>query len=90
MQAGRGVATGAVTWALPAAVANESLEMAKREPAVPARAEQRIEPELKRLRERAGLSLRTLGDEAGFSASFLSQRENGQVSRSSPRVRRIR
>lgn len=54
--------------------------MAKREAAVPARAEQRIGPELKRLRERAGLSLRTLGDEAGFSASFLSQLENGQVS----------
>ena len=42
--------------------------------------EQRIGPELKRLREAAGLSLRTLADRAGFSASFMSQVENGQVS----------
>jgi transcriptional regulator with XRE-family HTH domain len=43
-------------------------------------AEQRIGPELRRLRESAGLSLRTLADQAGFSASFLSQVENGVVS----------
>jgi transcriptional regulator with XRE-family HTH domain len=35
---------------------------------------------LKRLRESAGLSLRTLADQIGFSASFLSQAENGVVS----------
>lgn len=35
---------------------------------------------LKRAREGHGLSLRTLGMRAGFSASFLSQVENGQVS----------
>ena len=42
--------------------------------------EQRIGPELKRLREAAGISLRTLADRAGFSPSFISQVENGQVS----------
>lgn len=43
-------------------------------------AEARIGPELKRLREAAGLSLRTLAERAGFSASFISQVENGVVS----------
>lgn len=43
-------------------------------------AEQRLGPELKRLREEAGISLRTLADRAGFSPSFISQLENGQVS----------
>jgi transcriptional regulator with XRE-family HTH domain len=43
-------------------------------------AEQRIGPALKRLRESAGLSLRTLADQIGFSASFISQAENGVVS----------
>lgn len=42
--------------------------------------EQRIGPELKRLREAAGLSLRTLAERAGFSPSFISQVENGQAS----------
>jgi quercetin dioxygenase-like cupin family protein len=42
--------------------------------------EARIGEVLKRARERCGLSLRTLGIRAGFSASFLSQLENGQVS----------
>ncbi len=46
----------------------------------PENVEERIGPELKRLRESAGLSLRTLAERAGFSASFLSQLENGQVS----------
>lgn len=54
--------------------------MAKRDTAVSESAEQRIGPELKRLREQAGLSLRTLAERAGFSASFISQLENGQVS----------
>ena len=42
--------------------------------------EHRIGPELKRLRERAGLSVRALADKAGFSASFISQLEHGVVS----------
>ena len=43
-------------------------------------AEQRIGPEIKRLRENADLSLRALAERAGFSASFISQLENGLVS----------
>jgi XRE family transcriptional regulator, regulator of sulfur utilization len=43
-------------------------------------AEQRVGPALKRLRESAGLSLRTLAEQIGFSASFISQAENGVVS----------
>lgn len=54
--------------------------MVKRGSPAAVSAEQRIGPELKRLREQAGLSLRTLAERAGFSASFLSQLENGQVS----------
>jgi transcriptional regulator with XRE-family HTH domain len=42
--------------------------------------EQRLGPELKRLREANGISLRTLAERAGFSPSFISQLENGQVS----------
>lgn len=42
--------------------------------------EQRLGPELKRLREASGISLRTLADRAGFSPSFISQVENGQAS----------
>jgi XRE family transcriptional regulator, regulator of sulfur utilization len=42
--------------------------------------ETRIGEVIKRLRERHGLSLRTLAARSGFSASFLSQLENGQVS----------
>jgi transcriptional regulator with XRE-family HTH domain len=42
--------------------------------------EHRIGPELRRLREEAGLSLRTLAERAGFSPSLISQIENGQVS----------
>lgn len=42
--------------------------------------EQRLGPELKRVREASGISLRTLAERAGFSLSFISQLENGQVS----------
>jgi transcriptional regulator with XRE-family HTH domain len=35
---------------------------------------------VKRLREGAGLSLRAFADRSGFSPSFISQLENGQVS----------
>ena len=43
-------------------------------------AEQRIGPALKRLREKAGHSLRSLAGQMGLSASFVSQVENGLVS----------
>jgi transcriptional regulator with XRE-family HTH domain len=43
-------------------------------------AEQKIGPELKRLREDAGLSLRALAELVGFSASFISQVETGVAS----------
>ena len=52
----------------------------KRDAGTPESIEQRIGPEIKRLREAAGLSLRTLADRAGFSPSFISQVENGQAS----------
>lgn len=55
----------------------------------PDTAEQRIGPELKRLREAAGLSLRTLADRAGFSPSFISQVENAQVSPSIASLEKI-
>lgn len=42
--------------------------------------EARIGDVLKRLREQHGLSLRSLAGKVGFSASFLSQVEHGQVS----------
>lgn len=42
-----------------------------------------------RLRERNGLSLRMLGERTGFSASFLSQVENGQASPSIASLERI-
>jgi transcriptional regulator with XRE-family HTH domain len=54
--------------------------MARRGSATSESIEQRIGPELKRMREAAGMSLRTLADLAGFSPSFISQLENGQVS----------
>lgn len=44
---------------------------------------------LKRLREAAGLSVRTLAREAGFSASFVSQVENGQASPSIASLERL-
>jgi transcriptional regulator with XRE-family HTH domain len=52
-------------------------------------AEAQIGEVLKRLREAAGLSLRTLATRAGFSASFLSQLENGLVSPSIASLDRI-
>jgi transcriptional regulator with XRE-family HTH domain len=51
--------------------------------------ETRIGEILKRLREHYGMSLRTLASRAGFSASFLSQLENGQVSPSIASLDRI-
>ena len=48
-----------------------------------------VGPELKRLRTRAGLSLRTLAARAGFSASFLSLLEKGRVSPSIASLERI-
>ena len=44
---------------------------------------------LRQVRERQGLSLRSLATRAGFSASFLSQLENGQVSPSIASLARI-
>jgi transcriptional regulator with XRE-family HTH domain len=52
-------------------------------------AEARIGEVLRGLRERQGLSLRTLATRVGFSASFLSQLENGQVSPSIASLARI-
>jgi XRE family transcriptional regulator, regulator of sulfur utilization len=51
--------------------------------------ETRIGDILKRHRERQGLSLRTLGERAGFSASFLSQVETGHASPSIASLERI-
>ena len=52
-------------------------------------AEQRIGPELKRLREQSGRSVRALADQTGFSASFISQLENGLVSPSIASLEKI-
>lgn len=61
-----------------------------REPDAPVLStEARIGEVLKAARERRGLSLRTLGARAGFSASFLSQVETGQVSPSLASLERI-
>ena len=51
--------------------------------------EARVGDVLKRLREQHGLSLRTLAARVGFSASFLSQVETGQVSPSIASLGRI-
>jgi transcriptional regulator with XRE-family HTH domain len=51
--------------------------------------ETRIGLEIKRLRESAGLSLRTFAERAGFSPSFISQLENGQVSPSVASLEKI-
>jgi transcriptional regulator with XRE-family HTH domain len=51
--------------------------------------EQRLGPELKKLREASGISLRTLADRAGFSPSFISQVENGQASPSIASLEKI-
>lgn len=60
-------------------------------PANPTRetAEQRIGPEVKRLRDQAGLSVRALAERAGFSASFISQVENGLASPSISSLERM-
>jgi transcriptional regulator with XRE-family HTH domain len=52
-------------------------------------ADAQIGPILKSLRTRAGMSLRTLAARVGFSASFLSQLEKGQVSPSIASLGRI-
>jgi transcriptional regulator with XRE-family HTH domain len=44
---------------------------------------------LRRLRERQNMSLRALGEVTGFSASFLSQVENGQASPSISSMEKI-
>jgi transcriptional regulator with XRE-family HTH domain len=44
---------------------------------------------LRRLRERQQMSLRALGEQTGFSASFLSQIENGQCSPSLSSMEKI-
>jgi XRE family transcriptional regulator, regulator of sulfur utilization len=46
-------------------------------------------PAVRRLRDAQGLSLRALGELTGFSASFLSQVENGQASPSISSMERI-
>ena len=51
--------------------------------------EGRVGEVLRHVRERSGLSLRTLAARAGFSASFLSQVETGQVSPSVASLERI-
>ena len=51
--------------------------------------EARIGEVLRQLREKLGLSLRTLAAQAGFSASFMSQVENGQVSPSIASLEKI-
>jgi XRE family transcriptional regulator, regulator of sulfur utilization len=48
-----------------------------------------IGPKIKAARQRVGLSLRGLGEKTGFSASFLSQVELGQVSPSLSSLARI-
>ena len=48
-----------------------------------------IGPKLKGARKKAGLSLRVLADRTGFSASFLSQVERGQVSPSLTSLEKI-
>ena len=49
----------------------------------------KLGPAIRRLREGQGLSLRALGEATGFSASFLSQVENGQASPSIASMERI-
>ncbi|MGA8599309.1 MAG: helix-turn-helix domain-containing protein [Bryobacteraceae bacterium] len=44
---------------------------------------------LRRMRERQNISLRSLGEQTGFSASFLSQIENGQSSPSLSSMEKI-
>ena len=51
--------------------------------------EVRLGLELRRLRESAGASVRAFAERVGFSASFISQLENGQVSPSIASLGRI-
>ena len=51
--------------------------------------QQRVGEHVRRLRVQAGISLRTLARQTGFSASFLSQVENGQVSPSISSMEKI-
>jgi transcriptional regulator with XRE-family HTH domain len=51
--------------------------------------EANLGPSVRRLREAQQLSLRTLAERTGFSASFLSQVENGQASPSISSMERI-
>src|SRR5439155_2862935 len=44
---------------------------------------------LRRIREKRGVSLRTLADKSGFSPSFISQVENGQASPSIASLEKI-
>lgn len=55
----------------------------------PTKQEQRIGRMVRTVRESRHLSLRTLATKAGFSASFISQVENGQVSPSIASLERI-
>ena len=63
--------------------------MAKHEPQTLETVEQRIGSEAKRLRENAGLTLRTFAEQAGFSARFMLQLENGVVSPSIASLEKI-
>ncbi len=60
-----------------------------RRAAPPSSTETQVGEVLKRLRKRAGLSLRALGARTRFSASFHSQLEKGQVSPSIGSLERI-
>lgn len=51
--------------------------------------EQSLAENVRRLRERAHMSVRTLASKSGFSASFISQLENGQASPSIASLERI-
>lgn len=51
--------------------------------------QQRVGEHVRRLRVQAGLSLRTLARQTGFSASFVSQLENGRVSPSISSMEKI-
>ncbi len=51
--------------------------------------QEQVGEQLRRLRAEQGLSVRTLASQAGFSPSFISQVENGQVSPSISSLERI-
>ena len=56
---------------------------------LPRLAETNLGEAVRRLRERAGMSLRALAEQTGFSASFMSQVENGQASPSISSLEKI-